>query len=90
MSVHPLFSARVTRAPVSLWVVRFAGSRRVEVYEQGKPMRMALPGEELRAPGVLRNPVKVEALYDREAAMEATLGNLLQRVGYTRVVPRQL
>jgi len=65
-----------------LWVVRLAGPRRVEVYEQGKPMRMALPGEELRAPGVLRNPVKVEALYDREAAMEATLRNLLQRAGY--------
>jgi Uma2 family endonuclease len=66
-----------------LWVVRLAGPRRVEVYEQGKPMRVALPGEELRAPGVLRNPVKVEALYDREAAMEATLRNLLQRVGYS-------
>jgi Uma2 family endonuclease len=65
-----------------LWVVRLAGPHRVEVYEQGKPMRMALPGEELRAPGVLRNPVKVEALYDREAAMEATLRNLLQRAGY--------
>jgi len=65
-----------------LWVVRLAGPRRVEVYEQGKPMRVALPGEELRAPGVLRNPVKVEALYDREAAMQATLRNLLQRAGY--------
>jgi len=45
-------------------------------------MRVASPGEELRAPGVLRNPVKVEALYDREAAMAATLRNLLQRAGY--------
>jgi len=65
-----------------LWVVRLAGPHRVEVYEQGKPMRVASPGEELRAPGVLRNPVKVEALYDREAAMAATLRNLLQRAGY--------
>jgi hypothetical protein len=65
-----------------LWVVRLAGPHRVEVYEQGKPMHVALPGEELRAPGVLRNPVRVEALYDREAAMEATLCSLLQRAGY--------
>ncbi|KYF47276.1 hypothetical protein BE08_24550 [Sorangium cellulosum] len=43
---------------------------------------MALPGEELLAPGVLKNPVRVEALYDREAAHEATLRNLLQRRGY--------
>ena len=64
------------------WVVRLEGMPRVEVYEQGKPMRVALPGEELRAPGVLRNPVKVEALYNREAALEATLRNLLQRAGY--------
>src|SRR5690606_25923776 len=46
------------------------------------PARVALPGEELLAPGVLKNPVRVEALYDREAAHEATLRNLLQRRGY--------
>ena len=65
-----------------LWVVRLAGPPRVDVYEHGRPMRVALPGEELHAPGVLRNPVRVEALYDREAAMEATLRNVLQRAGY--------
>jgi len=65
-----------------LWVVRLAGTRRVEVHEPGKRMRVALPGEELTAPGVLRNPVRVEALYDPEASMEATLRNLLQRAGY--------
>ncbi len=65
-----------------LWVVRLAGARRVEVHEPGKRMRVALPGEELRAPGVLRNPVRVEALYDPQASMEATLRNLLQRAGY--------
>ncbi len=65
-----------------LWVVRLAGARRVEVYEPGKRMRLALPGEELTAPGVLRNPVLVEALYDPQASMEATLRNLLQRAGY--------
>ncbi|WP_437275911.1 Uma2 family endonuclease [Sorangium sp. So ce375] len=46
------------------------------------PARVALPGEALLAPGVLKNPVLVEALYDREAAHEATLRNLLQRRGY--------
>jgi hypothetical protein len=43
---------------------------------------VAYPGEELVAPGVLQNPVPVEALYDRKAAHEATLRNLLQRKGY--------
>jgi hypothetical protein len=48
-------------------------------------MRIALPGEELTAPGVLRNPVRVEALWDPEASMEATLRNLLQRAGYDSI-----
>lgn len=65
-----------------LWVVRLTGPRRVEVYEPGKPMRTALPGQALTAPGVLQNPVPVEALYDREAAHEVALQNLLQRRGY--------
>jgi hypothetical protein len=39
-------------------------------------------GDELIAPGILRNPVLVEALFDRDAAHEATLRNLLQRRGY--------
>ncbi|WP_433930297.1 Uma2 family endonuclease [Sorangium cellulosum] len=46
------------------------------------PARVAYPGEVLEAPGVLRNPVPVEALYDREAAHEVTLRNLLQRKGF--------
>jgi Uma2 family endonuclease len=65
-----------------LWVVRLAGARRVEVHEPGQRMRLALPGEDLVAPGVLRNPVRVEALYDPVASREATLRNLLQRAGY--------
>ncbi|AUX46508.1 uncharacterized protein SOCE26_080140 [Sorangium cellulosum] len=48
-----------------------------------RPARVAYPGEALGAPGVLQNPVLVEALYDREAAHEATLRNLLQRRGYS-------
>lgn len=66
-----------------IWVVRLNGPRRVEVHENGRPMRLARPGEELTAPGVLRNPVLVEALYDWEAGSKATLRNLLQRQGYS-------
>jgi Uma2 family endonuclease len=65
-----------------IWVVRLVGPRRVEIYEAGATMRVALPGEELLAPGILRNAVRVEALYDPEAAREAALRNLLQRKGY--------
>ena len=68
-----------------IWVVRLTGPRRVEVHEPGQPMRRVMPGEMLTAPGVLRNPVKVEALYNREAAHEATLRNLLQRQGYDSI-----
>lgn len=65
-----------------LWVVRLVGPRRVEVHEQGKTMKLARPGDLLLAPGVLKNPVKVEALYDRDEAERATLINLLQRQGF--------
>ncbi|MEE8525597.1 MAG: Uma2 family endonuclease [Thermoanaerobaculia bacterium] len=65
-----------------VWVVRLVGPRRVEVYESGKEKRLVHPGEDLVAPGTLRNPVPVEALYDRRAAHEVTLRNLLQRQGY--------
>lgn len=65
-----------------LWVVRLSGPRRVEVHRPGEAMRLALPGEHLTAPGVLKNPVLVESLYDRDAAERATLTNLLQRRGY--------
>jgi Uma2 family endonuclease len=65
-----------------LWVVRLAGPRRVEVHEPGKKVRTVLPGKLVTAPGVLKNPVRVEALYDRSEAERATLTNLLQRQGY--------
>lgn len=66
----------------AVWVVRLVGPRRVEVYSPGAPPRIVGPGEQLTAPGVLRNPVPVEALYDRNAAHEASFRNLLQRRGY--------
>ena len=65
-----------------VWVARLTGPRRVEVYESGQPMRVAHPGDELTAPGILRNPVPVDALFDRAAGHRATLRNLLQRFGY--------
>jgi Uma2 family endonuclease len=65
-----------------VWVVRLLGPRRVEVYRPDEPMRLAHPGESLTAPGLLRNPVPVEALYDRDAGHRAVLRNLLQRQGY--------
>ncbi len=65
-----------------VWVVRLVGPRRVEVYRPGESMRVVGPGEILSAPSLLRNPVPIEALYDRDAAHRATLRNLLQREGY--------
>jgi Uma2 family endonuclease len=72
----------LTAGTKHLWVVRLTDPRRVEIHEPGKKMRLAHPGDELVAPGILKNPVLVEALFDRDAAHEATLRNLLQRRGY--------
>lgn len=66
----------------AIWVVRLTGPRRVDVHEPGKPLRVVHPGALLTAPDVLKNPVLVEALYDRDAAEQAMLINLLQRRGY--------
>ncbi|HEY3354415.1 MAG TPA: Uma2 family endonuclease [Polyangia bacterium] len=65
-----------------VWVARLTGARRVEVYEAAREPRVAVAGEELTAPGILRNPVPVDALFDRTLAHELTLRNLLQRRGY--------
>ncbi len=65
-----------------VWVVRLSGPRRVEVHQPGEDPRLVRAGEELTAPGILRNPVPVEALYDRDAAHRVTFRNLLQRQGY--------
>jgi Uma2 family endonuclease len=68
-----------------IWVVRLTGPRRVEVHQPGQRPRIANPGEELEAPGILVNPVPVEALYDREAAQRVIFRNLLQRQGYSNL-----
>ncbi|MSP62090.1 MAG: hypothetical protein EXR72_17500 [Myxococcales bacterium] len=65
-----------------VWVVRLVGPRRVEVHERDRPVRIVGPGESLVAPGVLRNPVPIEALFERAVAHRMTLRNLLQREGY--------
>jgi Uma2 family endonuclease len=65
-----------------VWVVRLTGPRRVEVHQPGQGMHIANPGEQLTAPGILANPIPVEALYDREAARRVIFGNLLEREGY--------
>lgn len=65
-----------------VWVVRLTGPRRVEIHQTGQALRVAHPGDLLEAPGILANPVPVEALYDREASDEVSFRNLLQRHGY--------
>jgi len=65
-----------------IWVVRLTGPRRVEIHEPGKNVRVAHPGEELQAPGILANPIQVEALYDGDLSWEVVFRNLLQRKGY--------
>lgn len=67
---------------VWIWVVRTMGPRRVEIYKGAVLVQVALPGQHIEAPGILANPVLVDALYDDDAANEAALRNLLQRAGY--------
>ena len=78
VKIQELFAAGTRH----VWVVRLTGPRRVEVHQPDQRMRIANPGEQLEAPGILANPVPVEALYDREAARQVIFRNLLQRQGY--------
>lgn len=69
-----------------VWVVRLAQEpRHVEVHEPNATMKLYRAGETLTAPGVLQNPVLVEAMWDEGAANEAALRNLLNRAGYASV-----
>ncbi len=63
-------------------VVRLTGPQRVEVHTKDRPTRLLSATENLTAPGILRNPIPVLALFDRKAAHRVTLRNLLQREGY--------
>ncbi len=60
-----------------IWVVRLVGARHVEIHAPRQPVRVAGPGEVLTAPGILANPVPVEALWDPARAEHATVRNLL-------------
>ncbi len=68
-----------------IWVARLTGIKRVEVYAPGAKMKTLCMGETLKAPGILKNEIPVEALFERDAAHEATLRNLLQRKGFESV-----
>nr|VFK17759.1 MAG: Putative restriction endonuclease [Candidatus Kentron sp. LFY] len=64
-----------------VWVVRLTGPQRVEVHtKDGK--RLLSASDVLKAPGILRNPIPVHALFDEKEALRVTLRNLLQRQGY--------
>lgn len=65
-----------------IWVVRLEGLRRVEIHRPDEKMVLAHAGDELSAPGILRNPIPVAALYDWRTAEGVTLRNLLQKQGY--------
>nr|VFJ95303.1 MAG: Putative restriction endonuclease [Candidatus Kentron sp. LFY] len=65
-----------------VWVVRLIGPQCVEVHSKDAPMRRLSTTDILEAPGILRNPIPVHALFDREEAHRITLKNLLQRKGY--------
>ena len=64
-----------------VWVVRMQPPRHVEVHRVGAPMGRAYVGQMLTAPGILKNPIPVAALWDRKVAHEVTLHNLLERRG---------
>ncbi len=68
-----------------VWVVRLVGPRRVEIYRRGQARRIKRPGARLAAPGVLEHAPPVEALYERAAAFEQALQNLLARKGYANL-----
>lgn len=64
-----------------VWVVRMQPPRHVEVHRVDVPVARAYVGQLLTAPGILKNPIPVEALWDREVAHEVTFHNLLERRG---------
>jgi len=68
-----------------VWVVRLVGPRRVEVHRKGAPKHIANIDASLTAPGVLALPVPVRALFERDAAHETTLRNLLSAKGYANL-----
>ncbi len=65
-----------------VWVVRLVGMPRVEVYQNPVPKKKTYGLDEvLTAPGVLKNPLPVTALFDEQLADKLTLRSLLDRYG---------
>ena len=65
-----------------IWVVRLTGPPRVEVYTPDGLVGLVRPGQSLTAPGVLQNPIPMEAFYDPAVADRVALRNHLNREGY--------
>ena len=65
-----------------VWVIRLVGMPRVEVHQPNLPVETLYSGSLLEAPGILENPVPVEALYDQASSEKVVFRNLLQRRGY--------
>jgi Uma2 family endonuclease len=65
-----------------VWVVRLTEPRQIEVHQPKRAMKVVPLDGVLTATGVLKNPVPARALVERDAAMETTLRNLLNRKGY--------
>ncbi|WP_394822298.1 Uma2 family endonuclease [Pendulispora albinea] len=78
LKIHELLTAGTEH----VWIVRLVGPRRVEVHRPNEPVRTVSSGDVLVADGILKNPVPVDALYDRDKAYQATFQNLLERQGY--------
>ena len=68
------------------WVVRLDGRRRVDVYTPDGKKESLGPGKLLLAPGILANPVPVEAMYDAQVARDTVRRNVLSREGVASLV----
>ena len=80
--LHDKIGELISAGTQIIWVVRLKDELCVEIYEPGKPMRVATAEENLEAPGILQNPVPVRALVDPAESNRVALRNLLQRFGY--------
>jgi Uma2 family endonuclease len=66
-----------------LWVVRLTGIPRVEVYQKQAPKKKTYGLDDvLTAPGVLKNPIPVRALFDEQLADRLTFDKLADRFGH--------
>lgn len=68
-----------------VWVVRLGGPWQIDVYSFAELKRTYRAGERIAAPGVLRNPIRVEWMYMRELASDAAFTNLMAARGFTDI-----